>query len=133
LVLRSSGIVSISWSLATIVSVAFSSSSSNHSFHRTTTSPPTDPLDALSLRTYLSSALTQFLGLTGSATPVDILKLEGQEAWIRVPSEEVKLVQAAVSSWVGGSEDEQRQLRVRGVGGWLGALVGNRSEERLWQ
>lgn len=35
----------------------------------------TTALDALTTRTYLTSALSQFLGLTGSSIPVDILKV----------------------------------------------------------
>ncbi|KAJ5586353.1 hypothetical protein N7450_006140 [Penicillium hetheringtonii] len=80
------------------------------------------PLDALSARTYLSSALSQLLGLAGTAIPIDILKIENKDtanaeqnqsysnisnnydcAWVRVPREDSAAVVAALSSWIGGS------------------------------
>ncbi|TVY22464.1 hypothetical protein LHYA1_G009021, partial [Lachnellula hyalina] len=48
--------------------------------------PPSSPsIDALTIRAHLTSALTQFLGLSGSAISVDVLKIEGRECWVRVP------------------------------------------------
>ncbi|KAJ5099799.1 hypothetical protein N7532_006800 [Penicillium argentinense] len=104
------------------------------------------PLDALSARTYLSSALSQFLGLTGTAIPIDILKIgndatpksaEKQSlppsmtkkydcAWIRVPREDSAAVVAALSSWIGGSSSGSGAnvaWRVCAKGNYLGALV----------
>lgn len=40
----------------------------------------TTALDALTTRTYLTSALSQFLGLTGSSIPVDILKVSSSSS-----------------------------------------------------
>lgn len=65
-------------------------------------------LDAVTARTYLTSALSQFLGLTGTAIPIDILKIEKARRgdvfmWIRVPREDVAAVVSALSSWIGGS------------------------------
>jgi len=57
-------------------------------------------LDDLTVRAYITAALTQFLGLTGSAISVDILKVEGRECWIRVPREELSPLMAAVGGWV---------------------------------
>ncbi|KIW75634.1 hypothetical protein Z517_10376 [Fonsecaea pedrosoi CBS 271.37] len=86
-------------------------------------------LDEITLRSYLSAALQQYLGLTGGAIPVDILKVEGSDAWIRVPSDDEVAVTAAVSQWVG----------VRGVslaivarGSWLGGVVAKGATKGLW-
>lgn len=42
----------------------------------------------------------------GAAIPVDILKTTGRDVWIRVPRQDAKGVQAALSSWVGSVEGE---------------------------
>ncbi|KAJ5378741.1 hypothetical protein N7509_011860 [Penicillium cosmopolitanum] len=103
------------------------------------------PLDALSARTYLSSALSQFLGVAGTAIPVDILKVENKAttsktdqttshstignkydcAWVRVPREDSAAVVAALSSWIGGGSGNGANVawRVCAKGNYLGALV----------
>ncbi|OJJ68674.1 hypothetical protein ASPBRDRAFT_133052 [Aspergillus brasiliensis CBS 101740] len=89
------------------------------------TNPPTStsstPLDPLTARTYLSAALSQFLGLTGTSIPIDILKISpssstsqkgkstgglgssGSTVWTRVPRDDAAAVVAALSSWIGGN------------------------------
>lgn len=90
-------------------------------------------LDELTVRTYITSALTQFLGLTGSSISVDILKVQGQECWIRVPREDMSPVIAAVGGWVGGNEAEGRVgWKVKASGNWLSVLVADREAENLW-
>lgn len=93
------------------------------------------PLDALSARTYLSSALSQFLGLTGTAIPIDILKIEPGSSsaaglskydcvWVRIPREDAAAVVAALSSWIGGGASGANVAwRVCAKGNYLGALV----------
>ncbi|KAL3410368.1 UPF0235 protein [Aspergillus fumigatus] len=72
------------------------------------TSTTQTTLDPLTARTHLTAALAQFLGLTGTAIPLDILKItqEGQAqtptVWIRVPRSDAAAVVAALSSWIGG-------------------------------
>jgi len=91
------------------------------------------PLDNLTVRSYITSALTQFLGLTGSAISVDILKVEPRECWIRVPRQDVSAVVAAVGGWVGrGENGGEVGWRVRSSGNWLGSLLGERSAEKVW-
>ena len=108
-------------------------------------SPPdhssSHPLDALSARTYLSSALSQFLGLTGTAIPIDILKIDPASStrdqnaqsntrgydcvWVRVPREDAAAVVAALSSWIGGGGGGANVAwRICATGNYLGALVG---------
>lgn len=91
-------------------------------------------LDELTVRTHIMSALTQFLGLTGSAISVDILKVNGSECWIRVPREDLAPVIAAMGGWVGGrNAGGQVGWRVMGSGNWLSVLVAHCEAERIWK
>ncbi|GLA15060.1 hypothetical protein AnigIFM62618_001546 [Aspergillus niger] len=119
------------------------------------TNPPstsTSPLDPLTARTYLSAALSQFLGLMGTTIPIDILKISppssssssteggitggsGSTVWTRVPRDDAAAVVAALSSWIGGSTGTNTNgggdaaggssvaWRVCAKGNYLGALV----------
>lgn len=99
-----------------------------------TNQPPTnntnnDPLDPLTARTYLTSALSQFLGLTGTSISIDILKISSENAtdtvWIRVPRPDGAAVVAALSSWIGGGSGGSGSVawRVCGKGNFLNALI----------
>lgn len=79
------------------------------------------PLDLLTARTYLTSALSQYLGLTGTAIPIDFLKVEGRSAWIRVPREDSVALVGAISQWVG--KEGGVSWRVKAKGEWLGSVV----------
>lgn len=96
--------------------------------------PPTKiELDTLTVRSYLTASFTQFLGLTGSAISVDILKVDQSESWIRVPREDLSAVVAAVGGWSGNGQNETRiGWKVRQYGNWLGSLVGGRSVGKTW-
>lgn len=95
--------------------------------------PSKPQLDILTVKQYITAALNQFLGLTGSSISVDILKVEQNECWIRVPRQDARAVTAAVGSWIGGSEKEARKAwKVKGSGNWLGALVGRTTQEKVW-
>ena len=93
----------------------------------------TTDLDALTARTFLTSALSQFLGLAGTAIPIDILKVFSEASpqnqnnvWIRVPREDASAVVAALSSWIGGSKGNgggNVAWRICAKGNFLGALV----------
>jgi len=90
-------------------------------------------LDNLTVRAYLSAAFTQFLGLHGSAISVDILKVDGEECWIRVPHDDLSAVVASVGGWIGSMTTDIRVgWRVRASGNWLGSLVGRRSTRKIW-
>ncbi|KAF7719587.1 Uncharacterized protein PECH_005488 [Penicillium ucsense] len=104
--------------------------------------PALQPLDELSARTYLSSALSQFLGLTGTAIPIDILKVENRDravsngsdkydsVWIRVPRDDGAAVVAAISSWIGGSgSGSGAAWRILAKGNFLGALVAGSGQD----
>ncbi|KAL4870528.1 hypothetical protein BDV12DRAFT_195251 [Aspergillus spectabilis] len=106
--------------------------------------PPTDPtsIDPLTARTYLTSALSQFLGLSGTSIPIDILKVSPAPSsttqsqaqsqtpekyiWIRVPRQDAPALVSALSSWIGGtgeSESDTVAWRICAKGNFLGALV----------
>ncbi|CAD6439953.1 588acb4a-dba7-4ae9-8bfd-accc43f42e28 [Sclerotinia trifoliorum] len=91
-------------------------------------------LDDITAKSYMTSALTQFLGLHGAAISIDILKTEGKDVWIRVMREDASAVVAALGGWVKrlGSGDEQVGWRIKGRANWLGGLVGEDDIERVW-
>lgn len=80
-------------------------------------------LDEITLRTHLTAALNTYLGITGTAIPIDILKVESHsgEGWVRVPRDDESAVVAALSSWAGKAGV---MVRVVGRGTWLGGLLG---------
>ena len=77
------------------------------------------PLDEITIRTCLTSALSQFLGLTGTAIPIDILKVEDKDCWIRVPRQDGRAVIEAASGWLG----DNMAWRIKGNSTWLSGLV----------
>ncbi|KAI1633559.1 hypothetical protein F4809DRAFT_580383 [Biscogniauxia mediterranea] len=95
--------------------------------------PEAIELDALQVRSYCTAALRQFLGATGMAIPLDILKIEGHSCWLRLPRDDLSGFSAAITAWQGTMQDGIRlSLRIRGCSDWLGALVGHQGEQRLW-
>ncbi|KAK2875610.1 hypothetical protein FQN49_001570 [Arthroderma sp. PD_2] len=104
-----------------------------------TKAPAPTLLDPLTAKTYLSAALSQFLGLSGTAIPIDILKIgdnvsqkSTKTIWIRVPYDDAAAVAAAMSSWIGsasGSGSMDVAWRVIARGSRLGALVGGNGKE----
>lgn len=77
-------------------------------------------IDLLTARTLLTSALQQYLGLTGTAIPIDFLKLQGRDVWIRLPREDGAAVAGALSQWMG--KDGGVSWRARARGNWLGVV-----------
>lgn len=80
-----------------------------------------DSLDEITARAYLNSALQQFLGLTGTAIPIDILKVHRQNVCIRVPREDEDAVAAALSQWSNAAAGLSLQIQARGT--WLGMVA----------
>ena len=94
--------------------------------------PPS--LDDLSVRSYLTSGLSQFLGLTGSAISVDILKVEDKECWVRVPREDLSAVLAATGQWSSGVNNGSRMAwRLKASGNWLGSLLRASNAQNVWR
>ncbi|TGJ79618.1 hypothetical protein E0Z10_g9152 [Xylaria hypoxylon] len=93
----------------------------------------TGDLDALQVKSYCTAALKQFLGITGTAIPLDILKVERQSCWLRLPRDDLGAFAAAITAWQGTTQDDVHStLRIIGCSDWLGALVGQQNEEKLW-
>jgi ribonuclease P/MRP protein subunit POP8 len=91
-------------------------------------------LDALQVRSYCDAALSRFLGVTGSAIPVDVLKAEGEECWLRVPHDDLGAFSAAVTAYPGLQHDGQSLvLGIRACGDWLGSLIGQHGQNNLWE
>ncbi|KAI1169216.1 hypothetical protein F5B18DRAFT_646073 [Nemania serpens] len=92
-----------------------------------------EELGALQVKSYCTAALKQFLGATGMAIPLDILKVEGQSCWLRLPRDDLGAFAAAITAWQGTAQDGVHSIfRIRGCSDWLGALVGQQDEWRLW-
>ncbi|KAH8887484.1 hypothetical protein GQ53DRAFT_749970 [Thozetella sp. PMI_491] len=90
-------------------------------------------LDELQVRSYCTAALRQFLGDTGVAIPIDILKVQGSEVWVRVPQPDLSAFAAAITAFGGVSEGEVTYvLQVRACGDWLGSLLGRDEQQKLW-
>lgn len=91
------------------------------------------PLDDLQVRAYCTSALRRFLGDTGVAISIDILKVEGSECWLRVPRPDLGAFAAAITAWPGTVEEgSPRTLRVLQCSDWLGSMVGSYGQSKLW-
>ncbi|KAL5094099.1 hypothetical protein Trisim1_008209 [Trichoderma cf. simile WF8] len=90
-------------------------------------------LDNLQVKSYCTAALRQFLGLTGTAIPLDVLKVERSECWVRVPREDLGSFAAALTAWKGTNDGGiESLLRIKQCSDWLGAMVGSNGQDRLW-
>ncbi|KAH0275539.1 hypothetical protein KCU91_g4487, partial [Aureobasidium melanogenum] len=83
------------------------------------TDSPNYQLDALTAHLHLRSALSQFLGLHGTAIPIDILKLHNNDVHIRVPREDASALVVAVGGWVGKAGEG---WRVKNSSSWGAGL-----------
>ncbi|CAK7208281.1 hypothetical protein SCUCBS95973_000049 [Sporothrix curviconia] len=93
-----------------------------------------EALDALQARSYCDAALKQFLGATGAAIPLDLLKLDGSEFWVRLPREDLGLFAAALAAWNPVSRrGASTALRLKASGSWLGSLIGRAEQSSLWK
>jgi ribonuclease P/MRP protein subunit POP8 len=76
--------------------------------------PSSQPLDPIHVSQLITSALTSYLGLTGAAILVDILKIEGRDVWVRVPEKDGRGVRAGLAGWIGSFGGGKVGWRVRG-------------------
>jgi ribonuclease P/MRP protein subunit POP8 len=79
------------------------------------TTTPNFTLDTLTAHLNLRAALSQFLGLHGTAIPIDILKLQDNDVHVRVPREDASAVIVAVGGWIGKNGEG---WRVKQTGCW---------------
>lgn len=95
------------------------------------------PLDALTVHRYVGLALSQFLGLAGTAVPIDILRVDGRECWLRVAHGDLGLVRAAVGGWTGppGCSEAEGKVgwKITASGRWLGLLVAQKEAGHVWE
>ncbi|KAI5461123.1 hypothetical protein BGZ63DRAFT_227675 [Mariannaea sp. PMI_226] len=90
-------------------------------------------LDNLQVKSYCTAALGQFLGLTGTAIPLDILKVQGSHCWLRVPRPDLGSFAAAITAWRGASDNGVHcSLQIRQCSDWLGAMVGTDGQDQIW-
>ncbi|KAG6005685.1 hypothetical protein E4U21_007749 [Claviceps maximensis] len=91
-------------------------------------------LDNLMVKSYMTAALKQFLGLTGLAIPIDILKAQDVTCWVRLPREDMASFAAAITAYKGIWEgDTQYVLRMKGSSNWLGLLIGGAAQEEVFR
>jgi ribonuclease P/MRP protein subunit POP8 len=86
-------------------------------------------LDAVTAHLHLTAALSQFLGLHGTAIPFDILKVEGQDVWIRLPNEDSSALIAAVGGWISANGEG---WRVKGLSSWDANALGRDGGQDLF-
>ncbi|KAF1810083.1 hypothetical protein P152DRAFT_493349 [Eremomyces bilateralis CBS 781.70] len=87
----------------------------------TTIPSPTAPdIDPLTIRTHLTSALRHAHGLAGTAIALDVLKVKGEEVWVRCPAEEGRSVVVGLGGWEGSEGKMKVGWRVVGWDGWAG-------------
>ncbi|KAK4453622.1 hypothetical protein QBC34DRAFT_189564 [Podospora aff. communis PSN243] len=93
-----------------------------------------NPLDALTVRSYCTAALSQFLGATGAAISVDILVVRDENVWVRVPKPDLAAFCAALTAYRGLPRGgaSTTLLRLQACGDWLGSLLGRAEETELW-
>lgn len=87
-------------------------------------------LDAVTAQLHLTAALSQFLGLQGAAIPFDILKLEGQDVWIRLQSEDRTALIAAAGGWVSRNGEG---WRIKGWSSWDANATNSDSSQDLFK
>ena len=61
-------------------------------------------IDALTVSTLLVQPLTAYLGITGSAMPIDILHTQSRNAYVRIPRQDARVFRAGLSNWIGGCD-----------------------------
>ncbi|KAJ2896740.1 uncharacterized protein MKZ38_005268 [Zalerion maritima] len=90
-------------------------------------------LDNLQAKSLCTSAFSQFLGISGTAISVDILKVANAELWVRLPGRDLSRFSAAVSAYRGSViSGNQYSLYIVACSEWLGALVSQEGQPSLW-
>lgn len=87
-------------------------------------------LDEITIRQHLLAALKQYLGLHGTAIEIDILKISGLQAWLRMQRDDEMAVVASLSQYSGNSNHDF--IRVLDRSSWLGTLTNSANSGNLW-
>ena len=94
---------------------------------------PAEQQDWLQVLFLCRAALQRFLGATGTAIPLDVLKVKGAHSWLRLPRPDLAAFAAALAAYPGSAEDGAlRVLRMHEASDWLGAMVGSDGQTDLW-
>ena len=88
-------------------------------------------MDLLTAQSYVGSALKQYLGLTGSTIPIDFLRIEGMDCWIRIPRQDEMMVVGALGHWI-SSREGGVAWKVKCTRPWLGRMAAEGEEETLF-
>lgn len=90
----------------------------------TVSGPDTIILDDLTSKSYCTDALKQYLGLTGEAIPVEILRTDDSECWVRLPRPDLEKFSAAITTFKGKTEgNTQWTLTLKAASDFLGTLT----------
>ncbi|CAN9257793.1 unnamed protein product [Alternaria alternata] len=61
----------------------------------------TTSLSPLLASSLLTHSLRSYLGITGTAIPIDMLKISERSVWVRIPRQDARAFRASLSGWVG--------------------------------
>jgi ribonuclease P/MRP protein subunit POP8 len=100
-----------------------------HLQHLTPASEEKTSLDAVTAHLHLTASLRTFLGLHGAAIPIDLLDIQDQQVWIRVPADDRQTIIAAVGGW---SDSRGHGWRVRGSSAWSASAAGKDAGQDLF-
>lgn len=89
----------------------------------------TQALDGVTAQLHLDAALSTFLGLHGSAIPIDLLQIEDQDIWIRVPADNRAAVIAAAGGWTSKNGEG---WRVKAWSHWNASALGRDAGQDLF-
>lgn len=89
----------------------------------------TQALDGVTAQLHLNAALSTFLGLHGSAIPVDLLQIQDQDVWIRVPADDRAAVIAAAGGWTSKNGEG---WRIKGWSHWNASALGRDAGQDLF-
>jgi hypothetical protein len=68
----------------------------------------------------------------GAAIQIDILHLQHDKIWLRMPRKELTRFGAAVSGYVGNSDGRTMGFKTIAMGEYLVGLVGRSTEHEVW-
>lgn len=68
----------------------------------------------------------------GSAIHIDILHIEHDEAWLRLPRSDVIMFGVAITGYVGSVEDRTVGFKAVAMGDFLMGIVGRGEEDGVW-
>jgi ribonuclease P/MRP protein subunit POP8 len=89
--------------------------------HMSAGKPKLGQIDEITAHLHLDAALSQFLGLHGSAIRFDILKIQNQNIWIKLAADDRKAFIAAVGGWV---STEGEGWSIKGTSSWSACAMG---------